>query len=240
MNTASRIARLRTDLSLSQDYVARYLGMPVAAYAQIEAGIRNTSADEATKLGKLFGVSAGSLQGNPQTTKGATAMDKPVYIHYGAKKFDPHINFPISNKTCWNKPEGGLWASRADADFGWIDWCKEEHFRKYDKDDCFKFTMRNPDAVFTVHNYDDLQKLPWNDFWYEPGYHYDPWWYMIDFEECRDSGIDAIELCWYGKDCEHPTELNMETDLHYSLGGWDCDSIVVLNPDAVVPLRKDE
>lgn len=53
----------------------------------------------------------------------------------------------------------------------------------------------------------------------------------ISFEKCLRAGIDAIELCWYGD--EYQSVAN--GDLYFELYGWDCDSIVVLNPNAVVP-----
>lgn len=53
----------------------------------------------------------------------------------------------------------------------------------------------------------------------------------IDFEKCLRIGIDAIELCWYGEEFEKVAS----DDLYFELYGWDCDSIVVLNPDAVIP-----
>lgn len=36
-------------------------------------------------------------------------MNRQIYIHYGAKQFDPLLNFPIKNEHCWVKPKGGLW-----------------------------------------------------------------------------------------------------------------------------------
>lgn len=39
-------------------------------------------------------------------------MNRQIYIHYGATKFDPLLGFPIKNEYCWVKPKGGLWASR--------------------------------------------------------------------------------------------------------------------------------
>lgn len=54
--------------------------------------------------------------------------------------------------------------------------------------------------------------------------------YLIDFEKCLRIGIDAIELCWYGEEFEKVAS----GDLYFELYGWDCDSIVVLNPDAVI------
>lgn len=55
--------------------------------------------------------------------------------------------------------------------------------------------------------------------------------YCIDFEKCLRLGIDAIELCWYGD--EYKDLVN--GDLYFELYGWDCDSMVVLNPEAIVP-----
>ena len=55
--------------------------------------------------------------------------------------------------------------------------------------------------------------------------------YLIDFEKCVRLGIDAIELCWYGDEYADIAS----GDLHFELYGWDCDSIVVLNPNAVIP-----
>lgn len=42
-------------------------------------------------------------------------MNRQIYIHYGAKQFDPLLNFPIKNEHCWVKPKGGLWGSRINA-----------------------------------------------------------------------------------------------------------------------------
>ena len=60
--------------------------------------------------------------------------------------------------------------------------------------------------------------------------------FRSDFEKCIDQGIDAVELCIYGDeyDCDDYFEL------HNSLYGWDCDSIVILNPNAVIPVSDTE
>ena len=57
MNT-ERLKRARERLSLTQDYVARYLGIPRSAMVQLENGNRRISGDELTKLCTLYGISA--------------------------------------------------------------------------------------------------------------------------------------------------------------------------------------
>lgn len=63
MNMA-RIKELRTQLHLSQEYVANYLGLSRSTYTQMENGKRKVLADEVAKLSDLFGVSADSLLNN--------------------------------------------------------------------------------------------------------------------------------------------------------------------------------
>ena len=50
--------------------------------------------------------------------------------------------------------------------------------------------------------------------------------YLIDFEECVKQGIGAIELrdIWKG--------------LYFPLYGWDCECILILNPE-IVEVSKD-
>lgn len=77
-----------------------------------------------------------------------------------------------------------------------------------------------------IHNLNDLRQLPMvRDV--PPGM-----WEEIDFVECLRRGIDAVELCWYGEEYQD----QRADDLYLALYGWDCDSIVVLNPDAVIQI----
>jgi len=57
----NRIKRFRTDLHLSQEYVANYLGINRVSYTQVENGNRNLNAEEVVKLCDLFGVSTDYL-----------------------------------------------------------------------------------------------------------------------------------------------------------------------------------
>lgn len=154
-------------------------------------------------------------------------MNDQIYIHYGSKIFNPKLNFPIRNRNYPSvKPYGGLWGSRIGASFGWKDWCKEEDFRDCDPLDSFQFKLK-PEAInYIISKTEDLYALPNLKF---DKYKYIKDYY-IDFEKCLSLGIDSIELCWYGEEYKYVRNGN----LHYDLYGWDCDSIVILNPDAIV------
>lgn len=62
-----RIKQARTDLHLSQDYVAQYLGIRRPAVAEIESGKRKVSADELGKLSELFLIPSDELLYGKQT-----------------------------------------------------------------------------------------------------------------------------------------------------------------------------
>ena len=70
-NVYERIKQLRTQLHLSQDYVARYLGINRSTYTQMENGKRKVLADEVAKLSVLFGVSADSLLNDDEVSQPA-------------------------------------------------------------------------------------------------------------------------------------------------------------------------
>lgn len=61
-----RIKELRLRFHLSQEYVARYLGVSRATFTQMENGKRKILAEEIPKLCLLFGVSADTLFGNTE------------------------------------------------------------------------------------------------------------------------------------------------------------------------------
>ncbi len=67
-----RIKELRTRLHLSQDYVAKFLGLSRSTYTQMENGKRKVLADEVVQLSNLFGVSADSLLNDTETSQPAT------------------------------------------------------------------------------------------------------------------------------------------------------------------------
>lgn len=70
-NVYERIKALRTQLHLSQDYVAKFLGISRSTYTQMENGNRKVLADEVAQLSNLFGVSADSLLNDAEISQPA-------------------------------------------------------------------------------------------------------------------------------------------------------------------------
>ncbi len=163
--------------------------------------------------------------------------DKPVYIHYGHKEFDKNEFQEIKNKLFRNKPVGGLWASPVNAPYGWKDWSKStgaKDFLQITEDLSFKFTLSSAARVLVISSVADVEKLPTQvcnddnlkdlvESTEATGVK------SIDFEKLKNSGYDAVEL-----------KFSNDDGLYRTMFGWDCDSIVVLNPDVVEPvLEKD-
>ena len=73
-NVHERIKELRTQLHLSQDYVARYLGINRATYTQMENGKRKVLADEVAKLSNLFGVTTDNMLNNTEMSQPAAVF----------------------------------------------------------------------------------------------------------------------------------------------------------------------
>lgn len=68
-----RIKKARTELHLSQDYVAKFLEVNRTAIVEIESGKRKVSAEELGKFSKLFQISVDELL-NGKSTEMPTQM----------------------------------------------------------------------------------------------------------------------------------------------------------------------
>ena len=69
MTINERIKGIRMQLHLSQDYVAKYLGVNRSTITQMENGKRKVLADDISKLCTLFGVSADTLINSDSESK---------------------------------------------------------------------------------------------------------------------------------------------------------------------------
>lgn len=154
-------------------------------------------------------------------------MKKRIYRHYGATHFVKEKVREIKNNIDWTptKPSGGFWGTPVNAQWGWKDWCESEGFRDCDEKDSFTFTLKDGARVLDIYTSSDVDKIPrarksvdTMDFLL--AFMGIPQMFL-DFEEVAKS-YDAIEI--HGENG------------FYALNAWDCDSILIMNPDVVEEL----
>ncbi len=76
MEINERIKDARKKINLSQDYVAKYLGVSRSTYTQMENGKRKILAEELFKLSALFGISVDVLMNEKELSPPATVFAK--------------------------------------------------------------------------------------------------------------------------------------------------------------------
>lgn len=148
------------------------------------------------------------------------------YIHYGSPKFSPEAFEPISQLPWWNKPEGGLWASPVEAKFGWKQWNESSRFQKCSDDCAFRFHLNQNAIVIHIKSIDDLKVLAQKGHAYKTNGRF-----FFEFKKMMKRGVDAIEL-----HLSDDQPCTFEDSLYWALYGWDCDSIIVLNPAVIIPI----
>lgn len=140
------------------------------------------------------------------------------YIHYGHTRFEPQLFTSIRN-SFMAKPRGGFWASDVDAKRGWKEWCRDSDFSECNINNSFTFSLSTNAKVLMINSIDNLEKLPKIKGEGCSGYSA---WIMLDYELLAKE-YDAIEV-----------NISSDSELYFALYGWDCDSIVILNPDIMI------
>ena len=146
---------------------------------------------------------------------------KTEFIHYGHDRFRPELFSPIRNLEFFNKPMGGLWASPVDARYGWKAWCEENDFSETVESNSFCFQIKGGANVLHITSVAQLGGIPMQETPFTAIFK------CPDFEELMRQGIDAM---W--------VDISADRDLYMELYGWDCGSIVVLNPDVIEPIKE--
>ena len=144
---------------------------------------------------------------------------KNLYIHYGHKQFNNDLFNEIKNRD-WVKPDGGLWASNINAEYGWKDWCEANDFRECKEENSFTFRIKNGFKILKIDNIKILKELPKANIPYKFS------WVTLDFEKIKKE-YDAIEVL-----------ISKDYRLYYQLYGWDCDSLLVLNKNCIEILNN--
>lgn len=141
------------------------------------------------------------------------------YRHYGHTAFDKDAFVKIRNICCSTKPEGGLWASGVEAKYGWKAWCSTSDFRECKEENSFTFTLAENAKVLHIASADDLELLPVVEDKITFNF---PLWVFLNFEELSKT-YDAIEV-----------SLSSDARLCERLSNWDCDSILIMNPNVII------
>ena len=144
-----------------------------------------------------------------------------TFIHYGSTTFDTKKFKAIQNRPSFNKPFGGLWASPIDSENGWRQWNETECYAECIEESSFTFQLKPEARVYTIKSRADVYAMleRYRGKSLIPGLA-NIGFPIFDFEEMTKD-YDAIVFF-----------INGET--YESLYGWDCDSILLFNPEAAV------
>lgn len=150
-----------------------------------------------------------------------------MYIHYGAKAFDLDKFKKVNNYDFFSKPTGGFWASPVDAKNGWKTWCENESFNLDGLNKHFCFELAEDAKVYHIRKADDIYELPLlaHSLFSCTVY--------IDFEEASKSW-DAIEV-----HISDDPAMEYTNSIYWLLYGWDCDSILIMNPNVIKEVTNE-
>ena len=140
------------------------------------------------------------------------------YIHYGDDKFDINKFNKVLNRPESTKPFGGFWGSRKNAVFGWKEWCTEIDLKSKDLTKKLQFSLLENAKILVIDNIKCLDNLPQN----EDNHIVNKLFVTLDFEKLSKQ-YDAIEVL-----------ISEDERLYELLYGWDCDSILVMNPNVII------
>lgn len=154
------------------------------------------------------------------------------YVHYGSSSFDKSQFSPVHNEI-FTKPSGGFWASPVNAPKTWKDFVINTKLER-DLSVSFSFELTPQAKVLHLRQYEDLESLPKIDY----GLPVDLLLLVfLDFEKLAEH-YDAIEF-HYSESIVNDFHLNSKLSpspkysLKRALDGWDCDSILIMNPNII-------
>lgn len=137
-----------------------------------------------------------------------------IYIHYGSSFFDISRFENVQNCAILSKPiNGGLWASPEGAKEGWQ---KINSIRPQDRF-CFRFKLADSARKLLLNNTDVVDKLPQIT---SSSKNYPV---ILDFEKLSEE-YDVI--CY-----------KYSSEMDGILPCWDCDCVLVMNPNIINELK---
>ena len=146
-------------------------------------------------------------------------MKRKIYLHYGGD-FNIERFEKVRNRPFTNKPFGGFWASAEDAKYGWKQWCRQNEFDMHRLKYVSRFKI-NTDKVLIIDTVEKAFALPERQEYPEEHCIRISYPILPDFEKLMEE-YDVIDF-----------RISKDKRLYRALYGWDCDSILVMNPDVI-------
>lgn len=189
-------------------------------------------------------IKEGLKEVQEQAEKTDKAM-QDIFVHFGSSSFDKDKFQSAKNRIDGlNKPGRGFWGSPENSQNSWIDFINMDYkdrkrlgttlgtasfesFYGFQKEaqkkaeESFKFKLKEGANVLKISSLEDMGNL------FSTGDKNRYGKTLIDWERAAQQ-YDAIIV-----DMEHATD-----ELKQKLYGWDVDSIVVFNPDVVIPIQQ--
>ena len=162
-------------------------------------------------------------------------MVKLTHICNFHNRIDLNEIGPIVNQVNKNKPSGGLWLSINE---GWECWCASENGNpKWLKGPRYEFRLKKKAKILWIYRGEDLLSLPSNQetavYWSELIDNFDidkEFERFPDFEKISEE-YDAMAVM---------VQSDIGHDLSLRLCGWDCDSMLVFNPEIIEGFEQIE
>lgn len=141
------------------------------------------------------------------------------YLHIGSDRFNKSLFRPVSEYLPM-KPFGGFWSSPiGDSYYTWELWNQTSNFiEDIQNQPRFEFELKATTRVLTIDSINSYKELLKN---YGVTSRIIPREKTINWEQLTND-YDAILVL-----------ISKCSELYFLLYGWDCDSLLVLNPDCV-------
>lgn len=156
--------------------------------------------------------------------------NKKIYITYTYrdKEFNKDLIRTCLKTNYINKPEEAFWGSPENAEYSWKDWCKSEDYGDYNFDHPIRWKLKDGSKIYTISlksvtTINGINKISR----YLTNYcgSATP---VLNYRQMRKDNIAAVELL------DARVGHLFINKLEVSFNGWDCNSIVVLDPSKIV------
>lgn len=166
---------------------------------------------------------------------------KKEFITYGII-IDPEKFERIKNgrRMYMNKPDGGLWTSSTDSEWGWKDWCESENFNVSRLNSYTKFNLKDTAKILVIDSLEDFYNICDK---YTLKLHGSLELAMcmigklLDFEAIEADGYDGVLLTEMGNSqCHLP--MSLAKPGYSDLNAWDCETLLLFNLDHIEITEK--